>query len=349
MRINKRRNKNKFIRFIKSVIVLLVIIFALYSLISRLGEYFDKTSDDGNSVLITIDEGSSSKMIAKQLKELGLIKYEGNFLSRLKHSQYADSMRFGTYELHYGMCIDDIISALATNVAITDDVRVTIPEGFSVEKIAVLMEEKGLCTFDEFLNALSDSYDYSFINDIPEVDYKYKLQGFLFPNTYTFSKDTTAHNIINVMLGEFERQYNSISLGNTTSHSMYEIITKASLIERESMIENERYLISGVIENRLEKNMPLQIDATVLYAITDGLYDANVVLYKDLESDSLYNTYKYYGLPVGPICNPGLSSIDAALKPDNNNYLYYHTDEVKGDGSHIFTETLDEHNATMQY
>ena len=207
-------------------------------------------------------------------------------------------------------------------------------------KVGCCHDEKNLCNADDFLNALSDNYDYSFIKDIPDVDYKYKLQGFLFPNTYTFSKDTTAHNIIDIMLGEFERQYNSIASENKTAHSMYEIITKASLIERESMIENERYLISGVIENRLEKDMPLQIDATVLYAITDGLYDANVVL---------YNTYKYYGLPVGPICNPGLSSIDAAMKPDSNNYLYYHTNEEKGDGSHIFTETLNEHNETMQY
>ena len=309
MRNTKKRKKLRIGNIIKLLIIFVLLVIVSVSLISRLSEYYDKNSEDGESILITIEEGSSSKVIAKQLKELGLIKYEGNFISRLKKSEYADALRFGTYELHYGMCIDDIITALATSPAITNSITVTIPEGFSAEKIAVLMEEKGVCSNDEFIAALDDDYNYSFIKDIPDVDYKFKLQGFLFPNTYTFPKDIDAHSVIDVLLSEFEKQYNSIASENQTSHSMYEIITKASLIERESMLENERYIISGVIENRLAIQMPLQIDAAVLYAVTDGLYDANVVLYKDLETDSLYNTYKYYGLPVGPICNPGLSSI----------------------------------------
>ena len=129
--------------------------------------------------------------------------------------------------------------------------------------------------------------------------------------------------------------------------SVYETVTLASLVEREAKLDSERATIAGVIENRLADGMRLQIDAAVIYAISDGLYDVDRVLYRDLEVDSPYNVYRNYGLPVGPICSPGLSSLEAAMNPEEHSYMYYHTDEAKGDGSHIFTESFSEHKDTM--
>ena len=126
-------------------------------------------------------------------------------------------------------------------------------------------------------------------------------------------------------------------------------MTRASVIEKEVKLASERATVSGVISNRIEKGMLLEIDACVLYPLTDGLYDKYRVLYADLEIDSLYNTYKYQGLPIGPISNPGIASIEAALNPEEHEWLYYHTDEGKKDGSHIFTKTFEEHVKTMQY
>ena len=129
--------------------------------------------------------------------------------------------------------------------------------------------------------------------------------------------------------------------------SIFEIVTEASVVEREAQIPEERSIIAGVFNNRLEINMRLQVDPTVLYPLTDGMYDVSRVLYADLEIDSPYNTYKYYGLPVGPICSPGIACIEAVLEPAEHDYLYYHTDEEKNDGSHIFTETYDQHLQTQ--
>ena len=127
--------------------------------------------------------------------------------------------------------------------------------------------------------------------------------------------------------------------------SMAEAINRAALIEREAKLDSERTMISGVIDNRLKIGMLLQIDASVVYVISDGLYDVDRVLYKHLEVDSPYNTYKYTGLPAGPICNAGIKSIEAAMTPKEHKYLYYHTDTEKNDGSHIFSETFAQHKS----
>ena len=151
------------------------------------------------------------------------------------------------------------------------------------------------------------------------------------------------------MLTQFGNKYTkkmenkAKKLGKTT----FELVTEASLIERETAIDKERKLIAGVIENRLEAGMRLQIDPTFLYPVTDGLYNIEKATYEHRDVVSPYNTYQNAGLPVGPIASPGLASIKAALNPAEHNYFYYHTDEEKNDGSHIFTETYEEHVNTQ--
>ena len=210
--------------------------------------------------------------------------------------------------------------------------------------MANIVEQGGLSTADEFISALSDSYDYEFIKHIPDGDYDYKLQGFLFPESYEFYNTATAHDVIDKMLSEFEKRYLSVS---DDYDNLFEIITKASIVEKEAKLDSERPTVAGVINNRIKKNMKLEIDACVVYAVTEGLYSIETVYYSHLKKDSPYNTYMYAGLTPGPICCPGITSIEAVINPEKHDYLYYHTDEEKKDGSHIFTKDFETHTATM--
>lgn len=297
------------------------------------------------SVVVNISKGASEKTIARELKEAGVIKYELSFKIKMEKSPYRGKLNYGKYTLKKGMCIDDIAEALSKPSDIEKGVKVTIPEGYSAQMIAKKCESLGLVNEKDFLNELEKGkFEYEFIKDIPSNKaVKYKLQGYLFPNTYMFSMDADSHKIIDTLLGEFEKQYLKLKNMLPENMTMHEAVVRASLIEREAKVDSEREKISGVIQNRLDIDMPLQIDASVVYAISDGKYDVDRVLYKDLETDSLYNTYKYKGLPAGAICSPGARSLEAAMNPEKHKYLYYRTDTEKNDGSHTFSETFAQH------
>ena len=330
-----------------TLVLLLILVVGIF-LRPYISEYKDiVTSTDGSEVVIEIPKGTSTKEIGVILKENGCLKSEYTFYLRVRDSESATKLNYGTFTLRKNMTITEIIDILVNTHYIeeVETVKVTFPEGYSIEQMAVLLEEKEIVTQEDFLNAVTEMYDYEFIKYIPNREYKYKLQGFLFPETYEFEIGITARDIVDRMLKTFEQRYSKLT---EDYYNVFEIITRASVIEREAKLDNERFIISGVISNRLEKDMLLQIDACVLYPLTNGLYNKSRILYADLEIDSLYNTYKYKGLPVGAICNPGIVSIEAALKPEVNEWLYYHTDEVKKDGSHIFTKTYEEHVNTMK-
>lgn len=327
---------------LRAVLIILVIIF-LCRAVPFIHEY-TKTSSGSETVTVEIPRGASGALIAQILKENGVIKSETAFRLKLRNSPLKDKLNYGTFSLYKSMCLEDILDKLSMT-AIQGSVRVTIPEGYSAQMIAQRLEEKGLVSKNDFLKELANgSFEFSFIKDIKQGNgVKYRLEGYLFPNTYEFDSDSTAHEIINTLLGEFEKQYNAVKNENKTDMDMNDIIITASLIEREAKLDSERSLISGVIQNRLKEDMPLQIDATVVYAISDGLYDVDRVYYKDLEVASPYNTYKYNGLPAGAICSPGIASVKAAMNPAKHNYMFYRTDSSKNDGSHIFTETFNQH------
>lgn len=322
-----------------AVVILLAIWFT-----PRIYEYNRSDPKSGSEVQFVVEQGTPMKTIAKNLKKSGLIKYKGMFVRKVKSMDYENQLKYGTFDLNTGMSMKNIIEVLAAGDS-GNTFILTIPEGYSVQQIAARLEESGVCSRSEFLDALEDEYDYEFLEEVPHADYDYKLQGFLFPSTYEFFKGSSAHDIVDRLLAEFEKQYGTID--RHTRQSFFSTVTIASLIEREAMLDRERSRISGVIYNRLKKNMPLQLDAAIIYILSDGMYNVDRVLYKDLEVNSPYNVYKNTGLPVGPICNPGLNSLKAAASPENNNYLYYHTDESKKDGSHIFTETYSEHLSSM--
>lgn len=224
-------------------------------------------------------------------------------------------------------------------------VTVMIPEGYSIDMMAKRLEEQGVFKVDEFIKAVenTDQYKNNFIKDIPsKKGTKYKLEGYLYPDTYKIYKSSKPQDLIQKMLDNFDKKYSTVAKNYKGKRSMAEIMTIASMIEREAKVESERPIIAGVIENRLKAKMKLQIDPTVLYTTTNGLYNVKKVYYKDLKVKTVYNTYVIKGLPAGPICNPGETAIKAAMNPKKHKYLYYRTDGSKK-GTHIFTETFNEH------
>ena len=342
--------KGKIILLIILLIVLCGVGFLAFTFLGIYKEYRNQVSKEGEEVEITIEQGTNTKEIAEILKENGLIQYELSFVMKAKNSEYGMKLRYGTFTLHKGMTIDEMLQTIAEGGQQKDLIKVVVPEGYTVQRIAARVAEAGLCTEEEFLQAANTlDYNFEFLKqlEIPEgVDYQ--LQGFLFPATYEFKEGASASDIVARMLQAFEDNVMA-SLGeeiNSSEQGLYNIINIAAIIEREAKLDEERPTIAGVIYNRLKIDMKLQMCPTVLYPLTEGKYNVNRVLYSDLTIDSPYNTYKNKGLPIGPIANPGLASIQAALQPEEHEYLFYHTDETKNDGSHIFTKTYEEHEDT---
>lgn len=349
-------NLKSIIRFLIIIgALILVVLFAKKKIVkeynSFMDEYKGSETTAGEDVTIEIPQGATVKMTAQILKDAGLIDHKLAFQLRIKETKYKDSIQPGTFTLNTGMCMIDMIKAITYVEGMREVVdRLVVPEGFSLEQIADACEKQGICSAQEFL---SEARYYSETGiELPfEVDnagVRYELQGFLFPATYDIYSDTTAKTLIEEMVNTFNQVYTDEYKARAKELNLtdFEVLTMASMVEREAMLESERATIAGVFYNRLEEGMLMQIDPTVLYPLTNGMYDVDQVLYEDLELDSPYNTYKYTGLPIGPICNPGKASIEAVLYPEEHNYLYYHTSDAN-DGSHIFTETYDEHLNTQ--
>lgn len=336
----KKPKKKGMLVFLILIIILCVGAFKVLPI----GEFLEFDKGAGTKVTVKIPQGSSADKIADILIEKGVIESKLAFKFKLKFHEKGNQLKYGTYNLDTSMTLSAIIDELAKGHQ--EGKLITIPEGYSVEMIADLCEEKGICTREEFLSAVvNEEFDYEFLKHIPDnPDLKYRLQGFLFPDTYEYNATSTAKDIIDNMLKAYEK---NVSIPADGEMSYYEILTLASVVEREAKMDNERARIAGVFMNRLDIEMPLQACATVIYAKSEGAYDMEEVLYSDLEVQSPYNTYKNSGLPVGPICNPGKLAIEAVLNPESHSYLYYHTDENKKDGSHIFTESYSEHSATQ--
>jgi UPF0755 protein len=335
-------------------VVVILIVLAGIKVKGMYNEFMDeyKGTDTvaGEDVTIVVPEGASTKSVAAILHDAGLIDYEYAFIMRVKESDYRGKIQPGTFVLNTGMNTMDMIETLCYVEPVKEVIdTLTVPEGFSVEQIAARCEEKGICTKAEFLQeASSGKYQLPFGNDIVSSSVTYELQGYLFPATYDIFEDTTAESLINNMIDKFNSVY-TYEYSNRAAelgYSDYDVLIMASIVEREAQIDSERAIIAGVIYNRLDDDMMLQMCPTVLYPLTEGMYDVTELTYDDLEIVSPYNTYKNYGLPVGPICNPGQASIEAVLYPDDNDYLYYHTSDA-GDGSHIFSSTYDEHLSTQ--
>ena len=289
-----------------------------------------------DSVLVTIPEGASRKEVADHLKGSELIRSRTVFHLIVHIGFEGRQFLSGTYEMRKDMPLFMVLEKLIEgDVA---DTEVTIPEGFTIRQIARRLDAAKITSEEEFLKLAEDKPEIFGVNSgVPT------LEGFLFPDTYRFLYHQPAENIIRVMMSRMDQQLKKLEpKARASGFSKAEILTIASLIEREAKVQQDRPLISSVIHNRLKLNMPLQIDATVIYA--HGQHKKRI-LYKDLEIESAYNTYKNRGLPPGPIANPGFASIEAAVNPAQTDYLYY---VAASDGSHLFARTFEEHKANTR-
>lgn len=325
--------KNTLLKIIFIVIIALLV-FGIYSFI---------TIDEVNlkdGIKITIQEGSGTKSIANTLKKNGIIKNSSAFVLFIKQKEATASLKPGNYVFGPGKVdFDSILQSLLKGNQI-ESILVTIPEGYTVKQIATLLDKKGLVEEEKFLEYATNMelpYDYIEKGD----DYR-QLEGFLYPETYSIPVNYTEKEIIKTMLDQFDKVWTEDyqAKADNLGYNVKEIITIASLIEREARVDHERKTISSVIHNRLKIGMLLQIDATIQYLLPE---QKERLLYKDLEVDSPYNTYKYKGLPPTPIASPGKACIEAALDPEETPYFYYRTKAV-GNGEHHFSKTLEEHN-----
>ena len=311
-------------------------------------EYFQEKSVAGKDVEVTIKKGSTSKAVGEILKKKGVIHYKAAFLLKLYFSDYKGKLRYGTFELNDGMSVSKVIKELATQSGQKEN-TFTIPEGYTIEMTASKLEKEGIMSAQEFLTAVTKAADTSkYKNILPDkTKVFYQLQGYIYPDTYYLSKDITGDQLVAKILEEFDKKFDTArqEKARQLGMSVEEVLIRASLLQKETELPKEYPIIAGVIQNRLNKKMKLQFDSTAVYAITKGQYGIARVMYKDLKVDSPYNTYKYKGLPVGPICSPSLEAIDGVLNPQKNDYLYFQMDTVKNDGSNIFTKTYEEHKA----
>lgn len=277
-------------------------------------------------VEVVVSEGDSLYGVIERLDDEGKIKNRVcmNIYMRLKGP--SANILPGTFQVPADSSLEELVSILEKEPE-GSRTTVTIPEGYDIEKMGDLFESKGLFTKAEFIEAVKA---YPLPSYIPEsTERRYDLEGFLFPDTYKFNLNVSPEEVIRTMLNVFEQRVVSI-VGN--KEDIYKYVTMASIIEGETMADDERNIVASVINNRIEQGMMLQIDATVIYALGEHV---DTVLYKHLEIDSPYNTYKNYNLPVGPICSPGLESIKAAVNPAQTDYLFYVLTE---DGvNHYFT------------
>ena len=345
----KRKRKPNIGRIFIIIAVVLLLIVGILGISYAVGKYFageylltsveDIKIDSETAVAIEIPQGATTRDIAEILKKNNIISSEFSFRLKSKLNGGDGNYTYGIYMLSPNLTNDEIIALLQQKPNYTSDYKLTIPEGYTLVRIASLVDEMGFVTKEDFISeANNGTFEYDFLEGIPKREYY--LEGYLFPDTYYLTGEETAHDIIVMLLNRFQTIYNrSVKSGlENSNYTLDEILIIASMIEGEAMIDSERAIVAGVIYNRLGIDMPLQIDATIQYALGDR---KAVVTYDDLKIDSPYNTYLNNGLPVGPICNPGEASLIAAINPENHNYYYYVLKEY-GSFEHVFTETYDQ-------
>lgn len=305
------------------------------------------------SVIVTIDDDTQLDSVVDVLEENGLIEYKFLFKLYARFSHAEDKIAPGTYELDTEMDYHALVSNMGSSSATRQVTDVTIPEGYTVDQIFSLLEKRGVSTVDK-LQDMAANWDYAFdwLQDIPLGDH-HRLEGYLFPDTYTFQMGENPKYIINKMLVNFDAkmdEYMAQYAGEEAQYSLHDIVTIASMIEKETDgtnndERNDYKSIASVIYNRLENPGAetagyLQIDATLVY-INGG----NIPTEADKSIDSPYNTYLYQGLPAGPIANPGMTSLLAAMSPDSTRYYYYVVNPETG--QHEYSRTYAEHQALL--
>ena len=294
---------------------------------------------------VEIAPGTSSRQIAKELEQQGLIRSRYGFdlwrvLERIRNQGQAGggTLKAGEYRFDHPARIAEVYDRLRRGDVYT--IAVTIPEGSNLFDIAARLESTQLGAKGVFEQAAHRNT--ALVADLDP--HATSLEGYLYPDTYHFGRRATPEQMLSAMVKRFRSEAASLGLQG----DVHRVVTLASLIERETPIDKERPLVSSVLSNRLDKDMPLMTDPSVIYAALLAGRFRGAIYQSDLNSDSPYNTYKRTGLPPGPICNPGAASLSAAMHPAQTDYLYFVAASADPSGHSRFAATLEEHQKNVQ-
>jgi UPF0755 protein len=334
----------------KKTFIIFIIVLIIGSLFWEI--HLPKDSLSEKQVIFNIEKGEGSREISLNLEKEGLIKWGPLFQLYVLTTGASGNLQAGTYLLSPSMNIPEITEKFITGDVLKE--KITIIEGWNLRDIGFYFENKGLFQAEELWEIAGfPAIDYSRTKDLPKPrdfseNYEFLkekpknvgLEGYLFPDTYEIDKEASIEKIVRKMLSNFDKKITADLREEIKKQgkTIFEIVTMASLIEKEVKTKTEKELVSGILWKRLKAGIPLQVDATISY-ITGK--QTTKISKEETQIDSLYNTYKYPGLPKGPICNPGLESILAALYPKNSQYWYYLSTP---NGETIFSKTLEEHN-----
>jgi len=319
------------------IIVGIVLAFYWYEI------YVPKNIFPSQNIEYIAPKGWGDEEISDELQKIGIIKNNYAFRAYVIISGNNGKIQAGKYLLSANMPISEIVEKMAKGKVVKESI--TILEGWNLKQITDYLIEKNICNQDEFsqINKKDFSNEFLFLEDKPK---DLSLEGYIFPDTYEISIGETCEQIIKKSLNNFAKKINQEFILEIIRQkkSVFDIIRLASILEKEVASLKDKKIVAGILNNRLESGMPLQVDSSINY-IT-GKNDAGALIV-DTKIDSPYNTYKYAGLPLGPISNPGLDSITAVIYPTESNYFYYLSAK---DGTTIFSRTLQEHNlARVKY
>jgi UPF0755 protein len=330
-------------KLLLSLLVVVVLVaggaaaFVFY-MVNRIQEPYKGFSEPER--FVEIPSGTGTAEIRRRLVEAGVVSDDLAFRAALMWTGQSRALKAGEYRFERPMSVVEVVEKLARGDVYGHPI--TFPEGLTIREMAEIVESHGFGKAEEFIKAAGDG---SLVNDLDPA--AKDLEGYLFPETYTLPRGTPVGTLVSLMVARFRDTYMALEAKRSgqVDLSTRQIVTLASLVEKETGKPDERPLVAAVYRNRLTMNMAMQADPTVVYALVKaGTYDGNIRK-RDLSFDSPYNTYKYAGLPPGPIASPGRAALDAALAPADVEYLYFVS---KNDGSHAFAETLAKHNANVQ-
>ncbi|MGE7912791.1 endolytic transglycosylase MltG [Lysinibacillus xylanilyticus] len=351
-KMQERKSEVKIVRKIVAIVAISIVL--LLGVIGLFGYNYVKSAlkpvdpDATKTIAVEVPIGSGLGSISTLLEKEGIIKDARVFKYYAKFKNESQ-FQAGKYDLTQAMTFDEIIESLKTGKVYRKPVfTMTIPEGLTLEQIGNIVEKKtpytqkefmDLVTSDEFVQKMKAKYPELVTDAVLADNIRYDLEGYLFPATYSyFEEKPSLESIVDEMVGAMDKLVKSYSdVLAEKKISVHQLLTFASLLEEEATAQTDRETIASVFYNRIDQGMPLQTDPTVLYALGSH---KDRVMYKDLEVDNVYNTYKNKGLPPGPIAGAGKSSIEATLNPSKTDYLYFLADKQ---GVNHFSKTYDEH------
>ncbi len=331
----------------KKICLIVFIVFFIIILAGSVGGFlFVKqqltipASEDNKEVLFEVKKGDGVVEIARSLKDKGLVRYPWLFVGYTFYKGMSKNLKSGQYLLRANMTIPKIADFMSRGE--TGEWQVTFPEGFSFQQMARRLADKGIVTYEDFINKVKNGkFDYEFLSDKPEG---VSLEGYLFPDTYKFSLEVTPHQIIDKMLSNFDNKLTLQMREDIKNRGLtiYEAVTFASIIEKEVASDEDRKIVADIFYKRLDSGQHLQSCATVEYILGEN---KERLSYEDTQVESPYNTYLHPGFPPGPICNPGISALEAIIYPTSTEYLYFFSTP---DDQIIYSQTFEEHQKNQQ-